>query len=108
MPQFDFRIFLSSTSQDLEVHRAKIFEIIDRLGEMAVRMETFNAQPTVPLMTCKQQVQSADALVVIVGHRYGWIPTLAQGGDDVKSITWWEVSWAQEANQPVFAFILDP
>ena len=42
-----------------------------------------------------------------LGHRYGWVPSKAEGGDGFKSITWWEVEWALEAGKPVYAFLLD-
>ena len=71
-------------------------------------METFGAKPTRPLQTCRQEVQCANALVVIVGHRYGWIPSTGEGGDGEKSITWWEVEWAQAAEKPVYAYLVDP
>jgi len=53
-------------------------------------------------------VRKCDALIVIVGHRYGWVPTKKDGGDGVKSITWWEVKWALDAGKPVYAFLVDP
>jgi hypothetical protein len=57
---------------------------------------------------CRQEVEQCDALIVVVGHRYGWIPSDTDGGDNVKSITWWEVHWAMEKPIPVFAFLVDP
>ena len=102
------RVFLSSTSVDLKPHRTKVREIVERLGQASVCMETFGAQPTGPLETCKQEVQRADALVVIVGHRYGWTPSTDEGGDGAKSITWWEVQWARDAGKPVYAYLVDP
>lgn len=101
-----FEVFLSSTSKDLAPHRAKVRDMVERLGEASICMETFGAQPTPPLETCRQAVQRADALVVIVGHRYGWIPGADQG-DRETSITWHEVRWALDAGKPVFAFLVD-
>jgi hypothetical protein len=49
---------------------------------------------------------SADAVVVIVAHRYGWVPSEAEGGDGVKSITWHEVEAAKGARKPIFAFVV--
>lgn len=102
-----FEVFLSSTSKDLAPHRAKVRDMVERLGGATICMETFGAQPTRPLETCQQAVQHADALVVIVGHRYRWIPSAGNGGDDGTSITWWEVRWALDAGKPVFAFVVD-
>ena len=108
MPRAIFDIFLSSTSTDLEACRTKVREMIARMRQTTIRMETFGARPAKPLTTCRDEVKKCDALIVIVGHRYGWIPSKEDGGDDTKSITWWEVQWALDANKPVYAFLLGP
>ncbi len=56
---------------------------------------------------CKQQVELSDALVVLVAHRYGWVPSIEDGGDGEKSITWIEVDWAKARKIPVIPFLLD-
>lgn len=113
MPRTSFSVFLSSTSKDLAPHRNKVRQMVERLGQhdvglASIAMETFGARPDIPLNTCLERVRAADALVVIVGHRYGWVPTADEGGDDTKSITWLEVTWALEAKKPVYAFLVDP
>jgi hypothetical protein len=108
MPRSVFSIFVSSTSQDLSACRTRVTEMIRRMGQADVRMETFGARPNRPLRVCRDEVQGSDALVVIVGHRYGWVPTRRDGGDGRRSITWWEVQWALDKGLPVYAFLLDP
>jgi hypothetical protein len=108
MPREVFDIFLSSTSADLKEYRGKVTEMIGRMRQTTIRMETFGAQPSKPLATCREEVRQCDALIVIVGHRYGWVPSKKEGGDGAKSITWWEVKWALEAGKPVYAFLIDP
>jgi hypothetical protein len=108
MPREIFDIFLSSTSQDLAPYREKVREMVERLRGGTIRMETFGAQPGKPMKTCQEEVMSCDALIVIVGHRYGWIPSVKDGGDGKKNITWWEVHWALEAKKPVYSFLVDP
>ncbi len=81
--------------------------MIERLRQMPVRMETWGAKPAKPLSVCRHQVEQSDALIVIVGHRYGWIPGPADGMDGVRSITWLEVQWALDAAKPVYAFLVD-
>jgi hypothetical protein len=108
MPRSVMDIFLSSTSKDLAAYRAKVREMIDRMRQVSVAMETFGANPRLPFDTCRQMVQKSDALIVVVGHRYGWLPSPEHGGDGLRSITWWEVQWALDGNKPVFAFVLDP
>lgn len=102
-----YGIFLSSTSVDLKLYRDQVREFIERLRLTAIRMETFGARPNVPFKTCELQVKECDALIVIVGKRYGWVPSVKEGGDGIKSITWWEVVWALEAGKLVYAFMCD-
>jgi hypothetical protein len=48
-------------------------------------------------------------MVVIVGHRCGWIPAVSEGGDGEKSITRLEVEWALATKRiPVYAYVIDP
>lgn len=101
-------IFLSSTSEDLRDYRTTVTDVLGRLGQFVVRMESFGAKPDKPLEQCRREVAQSDALIVVVGHRYGWIPSKAEGGDDTRSITWWEVQWALDAGKPVYAFLIDP
>ena len=110
MPRTVSDIFLSSTSKDLQVYRNKVSDMIGRMGQTTIRMESFGAQPNKPLDTCRKEVEQCDALIVIVGHRYGWIPGKEEGGDAERSITWWEVAWALNAARPVpvYAFLIDP
>jgi tetratricopeptide (TPR) repeat protein len=102
------RIFLSSTSADLNPFREKASEAIQLLGHVPVRMETFTALPGDPVSECRAKAAEADATVVLVGHRYGDVPPPERGGDGERSITWLEVEAAQQAGKPVFAFLVDP
>ena len=95
-------------SEDLGEYRRTVADALGRLGQFAVKMETFGAKPVKPLAACQDEVRGADALIVVVGHRYGWVPPKADGGDGKKSITWMEVQWALEAKKPVYAFVIDP
>ncbi len=102
-----FRIFLSSTFEDLKEYRVRVAEAIERFDQRAARMETFAAAPRAPLEVCRARVAECDAVVVIVAHRYGWVPSVEQGGDGKKSVTWHEVEAALDADKPVFAFLVD-
>jgi hypothetical protein len=100
------RIFISSTAADLEEHRASVSEALRRLGQQTIQMEVFGARPNAPLSECCKLAASADAVVVIVAHRYGWVPSEGEGGDGIKSITWYEVKAAVDAHRPIFSFIV--
>ncbi len=102
-----YRIFLSSTAIDMEKHRKAVSDAVMRMGNLPMMMETFGAQPSEPVEVCQQKVRDCDALVVMVAHRYGWIPGTDEGGDARKSITWIEVETALEEGKPVFAYLVD-
>jgi hypothetical protein len=53
------------------------------------------------------QVDLADIVVVLVAHRYGWIPSSDEGGDDNTSITWLEVRRARDQNKPILAYLVE-
>ncbi len=102
-----YRIFLSSTAIDMEEHRKKVSDAILRMGDLPVQMESFGASPNEPVDVCQNKVRESDLLIVMVAHRYGWVPGSDEGGDGHKSITWIEVETALEAGIPVFAFLVD-
>jgi hypothetical protein len=103
-----FRVFISSTAIDLQEHRKKVEEALLRLEQLPVAMETFGAKPDDSVTTCCRLAAEADALVAIVGHRYGWVPDTSEGGNGSKSITWLEVEAALANRRSVFAFLVDP
>jgi hypothetical protein len=102
------RIFVSSTAEDLGEHRTRVFEAMMLLGLHPVAMEFFGARPGAPVEECRALAAGASAVVVIVAHRFGWVPSPEEGGDGTRSITWLEVDAAETAATPVFAFLVDP
>ncbi|MFC2140678.1 DUF4062 domain-containing protein [Acidobacteriota bacterium] len=102
-----YRIFLSSTAIDMKEHRKKVSDTVLRMGDLPVAMETFGALPNEPVEVCKNKVRQSNALVVMVAHRYGWVPGIDEGGDGFKSITWLELETAINEGIPVFAFLVD-
>jgi tetratricopeptide (TPR) repeat protein len=102
-----YRIFLSSTAIDMVEHRKKVIDAILRMGDLPVAMETFGALPIEPVEVCKNKVRESNGLVVMVAHRYGWVPGMDDGGDGIKSITRIEVETAVDEGIPVFAFLVD-
>ena len=101
------RVFVSSTSNDLKPYRDVVIRGIDLLGQGTEKMESFGADPCAPFDVCMKHVDDSDALVVVVAHRYGWVPTRNEGGDGETSITWHEVNRALSASKPVFASLVD-
>lgn len=102
------RIFLSSTAVDLRCYRDKVRDAILRLENLPIAMETFSARSGQPAAECRKMAAEADAVICVVGHRYGYVPPPELGGDGDRSITWLEVEAAKRAGKPVFAFLVDP
>lgn len=68
-----FTVFVCSTFSDLSQEREGVLDAIRRLKLQHDSMEFFGARAEQPIETCLKEVRASDALVVIVGHRYGSI-----------------------------------
>ncbi|MCI0496427.1 SUMF1/EgtB/PvdO family nonheme iron enzyme [candidate division KSB1 bacterium] len=99
-------VFISSTKEDLESYRLAARDAAMRAGFHPIMMEYFAAGGNPPLQTCMEKVQPCDVLIVIVAHRYGWIPE-DQPGNIQKSITWLECEQALKNGKKVIAFLVD-
>ncbi len=106
-PKRMLNIFISSTAEDLETHRTRLINAVQRSGHHPSYMETFGARPDQPVEGCRKLIKKSDAVIVIVAYRYGYVPDRDEGGDDKHSMTWLEVKAAEEFNKPVFAFLVD-
>jgi formylglycine-generating enzyme required for sulfatase activity len=100
-------VFISSTSEDLTKYREQAAAAAEVSGFAVSRMEYWsdNGRPT--LSACLEKVDEAEVVVVIVAHRYGWVPD-DPANPDGKSITWLECERAWKADKPVLAFLVDP
>ncbi len=105
------RVFISSTVEDLEQtgHRAAARDAAVRAGLFPVMQEYWSVEDKPPLDVCLQHVSKVDVLVVVVAHRFGWVPDgQAASGACRKSITWLECEHAVAAGKEVLAFLVDP
>jgi hypothetical protein len=102
----DCSVFISSTSEDLEDYRVAARDAVLSCGFLPVMMKYFAASGRPPLSECLEMVSKTGVLVVIVAHRYGWIPADQPDGD-AKSITWLECECALSQGKEVIAFLLD-
>ncbi|MBI5367826.1 MAG: SUMF1/EgtB/PvdO family nonheme iron enzyme [Planctomycetes bacterium] len=100
------RVFISYTAEDLVEHAESVKRQIERLGWVAVDHRTWPATGRPSVAECRERVRSCAILVVLVAHRYGWIPTPAEGGDGERSITWLEVAEAITASLEVLPFVV--
>ncbi len=100
-------VFVSSTAEDLTPFRAAARDAAieaECLPRMMEYLAASGEKP--PLAACLDRVSQADVVVVIVAHRYGWVPPdQAEGGR--KSITWLECEHAADEGKEVLAFLVD-
>jgi uncharacterized protein DUF4062 len=66
-----FTVFVCSTFSDLVDRRQRVLDAIRLLQQTHSAMEFFGAVAAQPIDTCLENVRNSDALVVIVGHKYG-------------------------------------
>jgi formylglycine-generating enzyme required for sulfatase activity len=105
----DSVVFISSTSDDLKEYREQAAKAAAASGFSPRMMEYFPAMGHAPtLQACLDKVAEAEVVVVIVAHRYGWVPDDPKNPDK-KSITWLECEHAwQVPGKEVLAFVVDP
>lgn len=102
---FAFKVFISSTFEDLASERQAAKDAIAELngplaplGLCLVPMDMqFGANIRLPLPFCLENVECSDLLVSIVAHRAGWIVP------DGRSITECEFDHAKENRVPCLA-----
>ncbi|HLK63513.1 MAG TPA: DUF4062 domain-containing protein [Bryobacteraceae bacterium] len=97
-------VFISSTSEDLKPYRQAARDAAVSARFHPEMMEYFLATGQhPPLAACMAKVAEADVVVVIVAHRYGWVPDEA----DPKSITWLECLEGRRLGKEVLAFLVE-
>lgn len=102
------KVYISSTYQDLIEHRSAVDRTLRRMGHDVIGMEQYVAEGSKPVDRCKADVRSADAYVIIVAWRYGYVPGKSAAPPDGRSITEIELDEARGSGRPVLAFLLDP
>jgi hypothetical protein len=99
-------VFISSTVDDLIAYRAAARDAALRSAFQPAMKEYFIASgENQPLVKCLKEVSRADVLIVIVGHRYGWVPQ-DQPGQRAMSITWLECEQAARNGIEILAFLV--
>lgn len=99
-----YRVFVSSTIDDLHGARVKVDEELSgtEIFEV-VRVETLPATDKPSRRVCLDEVVRADAIVLIVSTRCGFIP--AENNPEGLSVTHLEYREAKRLGKPVFAFV---
>jgi len=96
------KVFVSSTSQDLQEYRTAAKDVILQLNMFPIMMEYFPAMDASAVDVCMHRVDEAQIYVGIFAHRYGYCPI----GSEI-SITEIEYNRAKENRIPRLCFIVD-
>ncbi|WP_432837605.1 DUF4062 domain-containing protein [Dactylosporangium sp. CA-092794] len=88
------RVYLSGTNSGTEAYREAVSDACSRLGMELLPAEAGGDLPA---------IDASDVVVLVVGHRYGYIPA-----GESRSVTELEYQWALERNRPLLAFVVDP
>jgi hypothetical protein len=96
------RVYVSSTLTDLKEHRQAVLDALRKAGAFPIGVEEFVASAGTPIEVCKTEIQSSDLVVLIVAHRYGYVPA----GQDL-SVTEFEFRAALDRAIPILAFLVD-
>lgn len=100
-------MWLSYTQRDLSDHADAVFAALPRAGWAGVRADHLAASHRSVLDEIRGAIAGCDALIAIVAHRYGGVPTKEEGGDGRRSWVWLEVLEAEKRGLPILVFMLD-
>jgi len=101
------RVFLSYTARDLAAHASVAKQAAVEAGWEVVDHRDWapNGRPSVS--ECMKHVDACDALIVLSGAHYGWVPAREEGGEETRSITWLEVLRARSRGIAVIPLLLN-
>jgi len=101
-----FRIFVSSTQEDLKSYREAVRKKLEKLKEEfdieIIGMEDFGARSEPPLQTCLDEVARSNKYIGIIGMRYGSIDASTK-----KSIVELEYEKASEKGLPRLMYLIN-
>ncbi|MEE8526446.1 MAG: SUMF1/EgtB/PvdO family nonheme iron enzyme [Thermoanaerobaculia bacterium] len=95
------RVFITSTPEELEPHRAAAVDVTCELGLEPVLREPDGGRDLPPVAACTRRVAASDRVLSLVGHRRGPVPPPELGGDGFHPWAWWETRAAFEHRLPV-------
>jgi hypothetical protein len=100
------RVFISSTSSDLEPYRAVAEDAVLDLDWHPVGMEHFGTGASQGIVEeCTRRVVSSDVVLAIIAWRRGGVPGPEQGGDGQSSFTALEIEAAKKTKKPIVVFM---
>lgn len=99
-----FRVFVSSTMQDLPNERRAVVQELRRLNVVPVNAEDLAPTGEGSWALLEDEIASSDLFVLILGDRYGWIPTAGPHAAAGVSVTELEYLAAKEAGIRILPF----
>jgi Domain of unknown function (DUF4062) len=97
-----YRVFIASAKGVLVEYRRAVVEVCQRIGLTAVHMDQFYPDELPPIDVCRRYVETTDAVVLIIAHRYGSRPP----GQSL-SFTELEYDHALSIGRPVYPWVAD-
>jgi hypothetical protein len=101
------RVFISYTGEDLSAHAEAVAQVVTTLQWVPVDHKNWPSTGRPSVAECRAMIDRCNVLVVLVAHRYGWVPPIEEGGDGFTSITWLEVQHARAIDIPVIPYLVD-
>jgi len=103
----NYRIYLSSTYQDLSDCRKSVYSALQKVARVdkVLAMEDYVAADQRPLDKVLQDIDASDIYVGVFAWRYGFVPTASNPGG--KSITELEFRHAKSSGKECLIFVLD-
>ena len=101
----DLRVFVSSTSEDLQEYRAVVRHVILDLKWRPTMMEHFGALSERTVDAVHSEIGKCDLMILVVAFRRGWVPPVEKGGNAIDSITALELAFARSKGIPILAML---
>jgi hypothetical protein len=104
MATMQYRVFVSSTVDDLTPERAALDDELSAMEILqVVRVEKLPAMGEPGRRVCLDEIARADAMVVVLSARYGFVPE--QNNPSGLSVTHIEYNEGRRLGKPIFVFI---
>ena len=101
-----YRVFISSTIDDLRAERIRVDEELKAMEIFdPIRVENLPAIEDASRYVCLKEVADADAMIVILKDRYGFIPEA--NNPEGLSVTHLEYREARRLERPIFVFLYE-
>jgi hypothetical protein len=101
------KVFISYTGQDLAAHANVVVASLRRMEWVAVDHRDWAPTGRPSVQACREKLAECSVMVLLVAHRYGWVPPRENGGDGQTSITQMEYEWAREFKMPIVPFVAE-